>query len=345
MRRYNISVLRSIVISLVVIGHAACSFAGYWGIPIASTSTFFNYMSIYLMEFLMPVFISISGFLFYLSVSKNGFRYAAFIKNKIKRLMVPFVVFWFLWLMPLRSISHSGRGYWSTLKQFIALPAFGPYWFLLVLFGYFLILGFFRKFIEKHRIITFLVCTFICILNPYVGSRLNNNIHNFNLLAVFFYIGYIICRNEKKFAEFTCKWGILILALFAQVTLIAVKNNISLPLLVTGVLEYLIGVFSILLFWGISYRFISLSGTKTVKFIDKNCMALYLFHEPIMQVMVKKFGNLIKSANLLFLVTLIAGISTALIMTFLLRKFNLQWVIGEKITKRGQKDELLYRQA
>lgn len=79
-RYYALDIARAIAIVLVVIGHY-CE-------PTMPTGYIAIHKVIYL--FHMPLFLFISGFLFYVA-SNNQFKYNAFLKKKAKRLIIPYI--------------------------------------------------------------------------------------------------------------------------------------------------------------------------------------------------------------------------------------------------------------
>lgn len=63
---YNVSLLNSIAIILVILGHSGCVYTGKWG----GQSVFYNnssiirYITCYIYSFHMPLFVFISGYLY-----------------------------------------------------------------------------------------------------------------------------------------------------------------------------------------------------------------------------------------------------------------------------------------
>ena len=86
---YRISNLRAFAIIVVVLGHSIILYSGSWGIYHAvRSSVFFDYLKDAINLFQMPLFFSLSGYLFAKTVKLDSFW--IFIEKKTKRLLVPF---------------------------------------------------------------------------------------------------------------------------------------------------------------------------------------------------------------------------------------------------------------
>ena len=107
---YNVKIanLRALAILIVAFGHSIIIFDSGW-------NYYSSYYSSTLLEnikhcinlFQMPLFFFISGFCFFYTrtkLKKEGLL--AFAKKKGKRLLIPFVVFSFFWMIPLRLAAH-----------------------------------------------------------------------------------------------------------------------------------------------------------------------------------------------------------------------------------------------
>ena len=84
-RNISIDVIKAVAVLLVILGHSiqyGCG-AEY----LESTAFFQNPLFEYIYSFHMPLFAMISGYLFYYTVSKRGFK--EIIINRVQRLLVP----------------------------------------------------------------------------------------------------------------------------------------------------------------------------------------------------------------------------------------------------------------
>ena len=88
----NIVVLRFIAIILVTFGHAIVIYDPAWGFLHSNySSSLLVYIKHIINIIQMPLFFSISGYLFYNTINKQS-RLKMIIK-KFKRLMIPFFIF------------------------------------------------------------------------------------------------------------------------------------------------------------------------------------------------------------------------------------------------------------
>lgn len=101
MRNEEIVKLRVFAILLVVLGHSIIIFDPNWGIYTTNQpNAFFYTMKQYINIIQMPIFIMIAGFLFCNSSKKYSFK--KIVIEKFKRIMNPFFMITFVWLVPIR---------------------------------------------------------------------------------------------------------------------------------------------------------------------------------------------------------------------------------------------------
>lgn len=155
-REYKYDVIRIILTSLVVIGHANYYNAGnaYGGVYILDqmtqagiSDTVFHgiaeQIKLFIYTFHMPAFFALSGALFYIQIECGRFASVKELAvNKISRLLVPFVVVYLLWNTPIKILS----GFYSqstNLLRDIAMQMIIPtnvyLWYLEALFIDFII--------------------------------------------------------------------------------------------------------------------------------------------------------------------------------------------------------------
>jgi len=88
----NITLLRTIAILLVVIGHITFVFTGSWVFKMPENPSIVIILCKLIYTFHMPVFISISGYLFYYTIieKNSNILLKEYIIKKLKRLIIPF---------------------------------------------------------------------------------------------------------------------------------------------------------------------------------------------------------------------------------------------------------------
>lgn len=126
-----IDVLKSLVMLLVVIGHA---------VPKDTPQT----LGYYIYSFHMPLFFMISGMTFYLQLSRREFEFTLLVKNKAKALLQPYLILSFMalpiWILNFKILSKSEDkiinrviGIFYGNENAVSSPS-NAMWFCLVLF-------------------------------------------------------------------------------------------------------------------------------------------------------------------------------------------------------------------
>ena len=107
-RDYSIDNLRALAIFAVVFGHSIILYSSQWSLYTTSIEVPFLDVTKKIINIIqMPLFFSISGFLFYFTDKKKELY--EIILDKLRRIGIPFVFFSFAWLLPIRYIlGYSG---------------------------------------------------------------------------------------------------------------------------------------------------------------------------------------------------------------------------------------------
>ena len=138
----NISLLRTFAILIVVLGHSMVVYQYNWGIytPVVKSS-FFNALKTYIDTFQMPLFIFISGYMYYYCRKECG-KYNNLSKlsfDKIKRLLVPYICVAVMYVLPIRMmtnyIGYYGNNTFERIHKYIITGIdVGHLWYLLAIF-------------------------------------------------------------------------------------------------------------------------------------------------------------------------------------------------------------------
>ena len=157
-------------------------------------------------------------------------------------------------------------------------------------------------------------------------------------MAFFYYIGYLIRRKEST-GENIYKYNLFFIMLSIDLISIVFKGYISSKIIFTKfftdflvfALNFVVGLVSLYILYSIAHRFERLAELKIVKFINNKSMDIYLFHEPIIYIVIICFNNYSISSPYLFLIisgSLCIGIS--ILIAQIVRKLNLGILIGDK---------------
>lgn len=91
MKNNKITNLRALAIMLVVLGHSIIIYKSGWNYyTTGQDCQLFNYVCLFIYLFHMPLFFSISGYLFIDSCTKK--KISTILKNKFKRLIIPYLI-------------------------------------------------------------------------------------------------------------------------------------------------------------------------------------------------------------------------------------------------------------
>lgn len=189
----NIDLLRIILIVLMVFYHAFCFYSGAWEMPLGIKPVYtYSILSKLSYSFFLETFVFISGLLYGVSAAKRvgKVNVSAMLVKKIKRLMIPSIVFSSL--------------YFLCFKEYVSLPntlyailsGCGHLWFLPTLFGCFLLMFLIEKYQVKDKIILSLYPLLILFSMPDMPLRLSTICYYF----CFFYLGYRMVVYKKVYS-------------------------------------------------------------------------------------------------------------------------------------------------
>ncbi|MFQ9309614.1 MAG: acyltransferase family protein, partial [Paraclostridium sordellii] len=201
----HISILRNIALICVVLGHAGCIYAGKWNFTIVnSNSKLIKYITDYIYSFHMPLFVFISGYIYNYSreilCKYNSIK--EFILNKCKRLIIPYVLTGIIFMIPLQTFFsvYKDKEVFivdKSINYILFAQKPGHLWYLLMLFNLFIIFRIIEKLLNKNNIVFNLLILEIISM---VSIKLPNIYYISSAFAylIYFYIGYILCRNIDK---------------------------------------------------------------------------------------------------------------------------------------------------
>lgn len=193
-RNYKLDNLRTLAILIVVIGHSLILYDPSWGIvPTTVTYEPFHIVKSVINVIQMPLFYSLSGYLFYWTLNNRSLKYIA--KQKIKRILVPFVIVLLLYTDPIK-IYLGIQGFESIdslMNRHLFLMDLGHLWFIPVLFATF-ILSYYPARIRSDRFQIFFLLILINL--NVISSKFPQHfqIGNIACYLLYFYFGILVNR-------------------------------------------------------------------------------------------------------------------------------------------------------
>jgi fucose 4-O-acetylase-like acetyltransferase len=196
--------LRVLAILLVVIGHSIILYSTEWDLysPPAEYPPF-NVAKIVINAVQMPLFFSVSGFLFPHTLSHKNLTFSKFVRDKALRLLVPFLFIAFCWLLPIRLLIHYPGYMGKNLAEIVFRGILwgddvGHLWFLPALFLVFIVMWAAVR-ILIPRLGIFPVAALFLILslashfldfNTFVSQAAAN--------TLWFFLGYLIYKRRAS---------------------------------------------------------------------------------------------------------------------------------------------------
>lgn len=329
-RLTRIGNIRALAILLVVSVHSIILYSADWGLyETIRQAPFLAWLEKLMAIPPMPLFFSLSGYLFVYTHQKNqGFVQLA--KKKLLRLIIPYFGIGLLYLLPIRlAVGYSGykgNSIADLALKFLTANDVGHLWFLPALFLVFLLSEIILSLAEhipvlkKKPGIVLLMAGVVLYLEGYrVGFGYGSLLSAFNYL-MWFALGY--CLNlyqeyvRKLYRIRIVKWGLLLLnLLLLAYTLSAssVRVLISLSLRALFIIN--------------AYGAMPEKTCSLVQRIDRNSFGIYLFHSPLIYITFASIPNA-HPAIVVFINLVIFG-AAAFGLTELVRKTKLRVLIGE----------------
>lgn len=201
-----LSILQGWAMLWVVIGHATLPELTTYTKESYICSNISNTLMVWAYSFHMPLFIMISGYLFYLTRIKKPMGYKAMIIDKAKRLGIPYFTFiTAAFILKAVSIGKVSRGVEMTWEYFLREFLF-PFesslqemWFIAAIFWFFLLREAYKQILKKQTLLVIVLIIAIG-MNFIQGTSttkflaISHAIHFF----IYFYIGMIIASQKYE---------------------------------------------------------------------------------------------------------------------------------------------------
>ncbi len=273
MKNNKITNLRALAIILVVLGHSIIIYKSGWNYYTTSQDCqLLNYICLFIYLFHMPLFFSISGYLFIDSCTKK--KFSAILKNKFKRLIIPYLIIGILWVYPIRIISNYSGFFGHSFLYNVIINIIlgldnGHLWFLPSLFLMFIISYFLEKYV-KNKKIKFILILFMFLLGHILNLSWVSETLKF---IIWFYFGNFIRKysleNKMKYRKIFIVTTIFFICMY----FITYNLNAYISLL----FKYCVCLTIIPLL----YNIISNKEIFLMQKISSRSFGIYLFHSPL----------------------------------------------------------------
>lgn len=335
----NCGFVKTILMLLVILGHACAFWSGHWftdnpALPSRGLNALFDWLN----SFHIYAFALVSGYIFTYKINGGGYsHYIPFIKNKVKRLLVPYMFVALVWVVPISEFYFR----WDMsylVKKYVLCINPSQLWFLWMIFGVFVIVWPMRNIMLKNPAIGWIISIALYGVGS-IGERIIPNIFciwNACQYVLFFYIGMRIRdKREKNELLITDKvspiwWIVLDLLIFAingaldsRLVIVRVAG------IILGLLSHIVGS---VMAWSVLQMLASHFEWKSSKLICgmmPYTMPIYLFHQQIMYFTISLLNGKVSpftNASINFVVALVLSI---FISIFLMKWKATRFLIGE----------------
>lgn len=314
----KITYIKILVTFLVVIAHSTRMYTGYGAINGYEVNEVLKFITEFIYGFHMPLFIALSGFVFAMCIDMNKYKdNKKFIINKIKRLLVPYFLFGFLYVAPVMVVLNitNDSYFMYCLKGIILGQNSRHLWFLTTLFLIFMVSIFLRPRNLKSSLLTIGICGILLVLSKFVHISI---ISNFFGYIIFFYIGYFLSMLYRMYDNKKAKMAITI-----SLTIVyCICFMFDIPETILKLIGVFFGFFILLC--------LPIVKNKLFNIFKEYSMGIYLFHPMIIYVLYYLLIDFNFNPYIQSITIAIISIIISMIFTYILKKLNLNFVLGEK---------------
>lgn len=221
----NCTFVKTMCMLLVIIGHSMAFWTGTWFTqnPVYQSNGL-NTITSFIGNSHIGCFTLVSGYIFrYVKQERGGYNtFRSFIRNKTRRLIVPYCFAMIIWVCPITSflLDYSVR---DIIIKFIFGTAPGQLWFFLMIWFVFIIVYPLEPFISKNYYLG-LFLSIVSVVIRYVGNMMLPNIFQvwtaFQYIPIFL-IGYYIRKEQGIIRNKSCIIWIMLYTLFSLLQALA----------------------------------------------------------------------------------------------------------------------------
>lgn len=324
----NCNFVKVTLMLLVILGHACNFWAGRWftGNPVFECKGL-GIISSWLNSFHIYAFALVSGYIFAFKNLEGGYsHYGLFLKNKVKRLLVPYVFVMLIWVAPISAYYFKSSAT-ELFRQYVLCINPSQLWFLWMLFGVFVIVWPFKKDMLEKPITGWMISILFYGIGL-VGGRFIPNVFcvwTACQYVIFFYIGMRIrTKSEKKERLVTeaipwYGWIIAHIILFVASRLIGIYDGFLWRITSIG-MGFLLHVIGAIMAWTVLQTLASRvhwQDRKVFKTLASSSMPMYLFHQQIIYFTISALNGVVNpwiNAGVNFIVAIAGSLIISVIL-------------------------------
>lgn len=284
----------------VVIGHSSylniqTGFGGVnYQLPSDISPVYFSHifeilrkLSGWVYGFHMPLFFILSGAVLNIKPLKN---YDLLVKSKINRLVIPFFVYGFLFMLPVKFLGnfYNKDSILSAIRAFSFGGESGHLWFLLSLFWCITIFTLIKKSLNKFNISSYAVLLIISLFIQFNYQKIPFDFLSLKsgLSYIFYFaVGFNFETIRERFESISKKSLLLLFILFT--TLIYIDYRISLFDSFPVIFIRSLWIFILSLVF--EKFFSNVYECNITKIVFRNLFNIYLFHDPLNYLFLRLF--------------------------------------------------------
>lgn len=318
----EINILKFYGILLVVLGHVVFVYSPLSIITPNEPSPTLNLLKNIIYAFHMPMFFFASGCIFawQLEIKKKSMTFMSLLKNKTKRLMIPFFAFGLLMVYPTMIL----LGFRDPMHYFIDgfILAIDPrhLWFVMTLFLIFLLFFGLHKLCNKLHVPIWTTIILAVLIYNFPVNIAYFQIRNVEEYLIWFTFGYLftVYKSIFKYLAIVAICGLVSIMVIPAFTLSF------------NVLKLFNAIVGIAIFYTLSVLTIKIEKTKLYQWIAPNSFGIYLFHAMIIYWI--EFIAIPYQINpyLLSIMVFVFSLTFSILLTLAVRKLELGVIIGEK---------------
>lgn len=317
----ELNVLKFYGILLVVLGHVAFVYSPLSIITPHTPSLTINFVKNVIYSFHMPLFFFASGciFAYQLEVKRKPMTFAQLLRNKTKRLMIPFYAFALLMVYPTMVL----LGFRDPVHYFFDgfILAIDPrhLWFVMALFLIFLLFFGLRKVCNRIHLPIWTLSILALLIYIFPINIAYFQIRNVEEYLIWFTLGYLFTIYKSTF-----KYVVI-------VALCGLGFNMTLPEITPpNMLKLFNGILWIAVFYVLSIYTIKIENAKLYQWVAPNSFGIYLFHAMIIYWIEFIAAPYPINPYLLSIAVFVISLTLSILLTVMVRKLGLGIIIGEK---------------